>query len=53
MGSELSPSASVKCLFSNHFKSPGVKILCALYDMETTGTKSFIPKGFEMSTTLS
>ena len=45
------------------FKSPGVKILCVLYlhynvafsfkCMEIPETKSFIPKGFELSTTLS
>ena len=45
------------------FKSPGVKILCVLYlhynvafsfkCMEIPETKSFIPKGFELGTTLS
>ena len=46
------------------FKSPGVKILCVLYllhydvafsfkCMEIPETKSFIPKGFELRTTLS
>ena len=45
------------------FKSPGVKILCVLYlqynvaftdlnDMEIPETKPFIPKGFELGTTL-
>ena len=46
-----------------HFKSPGVKILCVLYlhfnvaftfdDMEIPETKLFIPRGFEVGTTLS
>ena len=45
------------------FKSPGVKIRCIsvciikwhshLNDMEIPETKHFIPKGFEMGTTLS
>ena len=45
------------------FKSPGIKILCVLIciimwhshlnDMETPETKRFIPKGFELGTTLS
>ena len=45
------------------FLSSGVKILCVLYlhimwhshlnDMETPETKRFIPKGFELGTTLS
>ena len=45
------------------FKSPGVKIHCVLYlhhnvafsfkCMEIPETKSFIPKGFELGTTLS
>jgi len=45
------------------FKSPGVKIICVLYvhynvvftsnDMENPETKRFIPKGFELGTTLS
>ena len=45
------------------FKSPGVKILCVLYlhcnvafafkCMEIPETKSFIPKEFELGTTLS
>ena len=45
------------------FKSPGVKILCAFYlhhnvafafkCMEIPETKSFIPKGIELGTTLS
>ena len=45
------------------FKSPGVKILCVLYlhynvaftfkCMEIPEIKSFIPKGFELGTTLS
>ena len=45
------------------FKSPGVKILCVLYlhynvaftfkCMEIPETKSFIPRGFELGTTLS
>ena len=45
------------------FKSPGDKILCVLHlhynwhshlnDMEIPETKRFIPKGFELGTTLS
>ena len=47
------------------FKSPGIKMLCALYshdnvaltillnDMEIPGTKRFIPKGFELGAKLS
>ena len=44
------------------FKSPGIKILCVLYlhynvvfsfkCLEIPETKSFIPKGFELGTTL-
>ena len=44
------------------FKSPGIKILCVFYlhynvafifkCMEIPETKSFIPKGFELGTTL-
>ena len=34
------------------FKSPGDKILC-VNDMEIPETKRFIPRGFELGTTLS
>ena len=49
------PNRLTQCC--TQFKSPGVKILCVLHlhlnDMEIPETKRFIPKGFELGTTLS
>ena len=55
------PIRLTKCC--TQFKSPEVKIICVLYlhynvvftfnDMENPETKRFIPKGFELGTTLS
>ena len=56
------PNRLTQCC--TQFKSPGVKILCVccicirmshshLNDMEIPETKRFIPKGFELGTTLS
>ena len=57
------PNRSIRLTQCTQFKSPGVKILCVLYlhynaafsfkCMEMPETKSFIPKGFELGTTLS